>query len=217
MPPSLISPVSPAGDADRADPVGLAGPFLHPQALVDPGARVGPGTRVWAWAHVLAGAVVGRDCNLCDHTFIEGRVVVGDRVTLKCGVYLWDGLVLEDDVFVGPNATFANDSLPRSRQHPAAYPVTRLRQGCSIGAGAVVLPALTVGRWALVGAGAVVTRSVPDYALVVGNPARFRTWICRCAHRLEFGAEALARCGCGRQYRLAADGAVVELEEADVG
>jgi acetyltransferase-like isoleucine patch superfamily enzyme len=187
--------------ADTATSPG-APPFVHPLALVDPGARIGPGTRVWAWAHVLPGAIVGQDCNLCDHTFVESDVRIGNRVTLKCGVYLWNGLVLEDDVFVGPNATFANDPYPRSQQHLPTYPVTRLCQGCSVGAGAIVLPALTVGRWALVAAGAVVTHSVPDHALVVGNPARFRAWICRCARRLDFTNDT-ASCPCGRHYRLA--------------
>ena len=159
-------------------------PFIHPHALVDQGAVIGSGTRVWAFAHVVAGAVLGRDCNICDHTFVEGRVTVGDRVTLKCGVYLWDGLVLEDDVFVGPCAAFTNDLRPRSRQHPDGYPKTTLRQGCSIGANATILPGLTIGRWAMIGAGAVVTRDVPDFALVAGNPARSRGWVCRCGQKL---------------------------------
>jgi UDP-2-acetamido-3-amino-2,3-dideoxy-glucuronate N-acetyltransferase len=115
---------------------------------------------------------VGEDCNLCDHTFIENDVVIGDRVTIKCGVQLWDGIRLEDDVFVGPNATFTNDPSPRSKQHLASYPVTTVRQGASIGANATILPGLTIGRGAMVGAGAVVTRSVPANAVVVGNPAR---------------------------------------------
>ena len=175
--------------------------FIHPQALVDPGAIIGKGTRVWAFAHVVRGASVGEACNLCDHVFIEGKVVLGNRVTVKCGVYLWDGLVVEDDVFIGPGAGFTNDLRPRSQQHPAEYPKTLLRQGCSIGANATILPNLTVGRWAMVGAGAVVTSDVPDHALVVGNPARFRQWICRCARELRFNTTGTARCDCGRGYR----------------
>ncbi len=145
-------------------------PFIHERALVESDA-IGPGTRVWAFAHVMPGAVIGADCNVCDHTYVEGHVVVGDRVTIKSGVYLWDGLRIEDDVFIGPQATFTNDAFPRSRQ-PFACPTTTVRRGASIGAGAVILPGLTIGERAMVGAGAVVTKDVPDHAVVVGNPAR---------------------------------------------
>jgi UDP-2-acetamido-3-amino-2,3-dideoxy-glucuronate N-acetyltransferase len=144
--------------------------FIHERALVESDS-IGPGTRIWAFAHVMPGAVVGADCNICDHTYIEGDVVVGDRVTIKSGVYLWDGLRVEDDVFIGPQATFTNDRFPRSKQD-FELQLTTLRRGASIGAGAVVLPGITIGRQAMVGAGAVVTRDVPDAAVVVGNPAR---------------------------------------------
>ena len=147
------------------------GVFVHPQALLE-SEKIGSGTRVWAFAHVLPGAVVGRDCNVCDHVFIENDVVVGDRVTVKCGVQLWDGIRIEDDVFLGPNVTFTNDRYPRSRQHPPRYPETIVKQGASIGANATLLPGLVVGPGAMIGAGAVVTRNVPANAVVVGNPAR---------------------------------------------
>jgi len=147
-------------------------PFIHPQAIVEPGARIGAGTRVWAFAHVLGGAKVGRDCNLCDHTFIENEVVIGDEVTIKCGVYLWDGVELHDQVFVGPNATFTNDKYPRSRRRPERYERTVVCRGASIGANATILPGLRIGERAMVGAGAVVTRDVPPNAIVTGNPAR---------------------------------------------
>ncbi len=145
-------------------------PFIHDHALVETDS-IGPGTRIWAFAHVLPGAVIGADCNICDHTFVEGDVVVGDRVTLKSGVFLWDGLRVEDDVFIGPQATFTNDPFPRSRR-PFHGAVTTLRTGASIGAGAVILPGVTVGERAMVGAGAVVTKDVPADSVVVGNPAR---------------------------------------------
>jgi acetyltransferase-like isoleucine patch superfamily enzyme len=145
--------------------------FVHASALLE-SASVGAGTRIWAFAHVLPGAVIGRDCNVCDHVFIENQVVVGDRVTVKCGVQLWDGVTLEDDVFVGPNATFSNDRFPRSKHHLSEYPKTVVRRGASIGANATILPGLTIGRDAMVGAGAVVTRDVPANAVVVGSPAR---------------------------------------------
>jgi len=146
------------------------GYFTHPESRVESG-EVGAGTRVWAFAHILKGARIGADCNICDHTFVEGGAVVGDRVTLKCGVQLWDGVTLEDDVFVGPNATFTNDPFPRSGQRPAAFTRTLVRRGASIGANATLLPGVTVGAEAMVGAGAVVTRDVPPRAIVMGNPA----------------------------------------------
>jgi UDP-2-acetamido-3-amino-2,3-dideoxy-glucuronate N-acetyltransferase len=145
--------------------------FVHEHGINDSSA-VGPGTRIWAFAHVLEGARVGADCNICDGVFIEGGAVVGDRVTVKCGVQLWDGVELEDDVFVGPNATFTNDPMPRSRRWLEEYPRTVVRQGASVGANATILPGLEIGIGAMVGAGAVVTRSVPPHAIVVGNPAR---------------------------------------------
>lgn len=145
---------------------------IHDRAIVEPGATIGPRTRVWANVHVLPGAQIGADCNLCDGIFIEDDVVVGDRVTVKCGVQLWDGVRLEDDVFVGPNATFTNDAFPRSGQQPDVYPQTVVRAGASIGGNATILPGLTIGAGAMVGAGSVVTKDVPDGAVVVGNPAR---------------------------------------------
>lgn len=185
-------------------------PFIHMHALVDSSVRVGSGTRIWAFAHLASGAVVGEGCNICDHTFVEGKVTIGDRVTLKCGVFLWDGVTVEDDVFIGPGASFANDLRPRSRKIPAEYPQTLLRQGCSIGAGAVILPGVTIGRWALIAAGAVVTRDVLDFALMVGNPARFRSWVCRCAARLHFDSEKRANCTCARSFRCKENNQVVE-------
>lgn len=151
--------------------------FVHAKAIVEPGVVLGRGTRVWAFAHILPGAVIGDDCNICDGVFVEGDVVVGDRVTVKLGVQLWDGLRLEDDVFVGPNATFTNDRFPRSKRHPAEYATTIVRQGASIGANATILPGVVVGQQAMVGAGAVVTSNVPPFAIVAGNPARIQGYV----------------------------------------
>ena len=145
--------------------------FIHPQALCE-STTVGTGTRIWAFAHILPRAVIGQECNICDHVFIENDVVVGDRVTIKSGVQLWDGLRVADDVFIGPNATFSNDKFPRSKAHQFTPLQTHLAAGCSIGAGAVVLPGLRIGARAMVGAGAVVTHDVPARAIVSGNPAR---------------------------------------------
>jgi len=149
---------------------------LHPQGICET-SKVGERTRIWAFAHVLPGAVVGADCNLCDHVFVENDVVIGDRVTVKCGVQLWDGVRLEDDVFIGPNVTFTNDRFPRSRAKPPRFLQTVVRKGASIGANATILPGIEIGQSAMVGAGAVVTRSVPPNAIVVGNPARITGYV----------------------------------------
>ena len=185
--------------------------FAHPNALIDEGVSIGRGTRIWAFAHVVTGAVLGEDCNVCDHTFIEGGVRIGNRVTIKCGVFLWDGMTLEDDVFIGPGAVFTNDTRPRSKKYLAQPLSTVLKEGCSLGAGSITLPNLTMGRWAMVGAGAVVTHSVPDFALVVGNPARFRAWICRCGEKLFPSDGRLMDCKCGLCYEQIAENEVKEL------
>jgi acetyltransferase-like isoleucine patch superfamily enzyme len=159
-------------DPDTFIPATESAPaWFHPSALVESD-QVGPGTRVWAFAHVAAGAVVGRDCNICDHTFLEKGSLVGDRVTLKCGVYLWNGVVIEDDVFIGPNVSFCNDPYPRSKVHLREHPRTVIRRGASIGSGAVILPGVEIGAYAMIGAGGVVTRSIPAFSLAYGNPAR---------------------------------------------
>jgi UDP-2-acetamido-3-amino-2,3-dideoxy-glucuronate N-acetyltransferase len=145
--------------------------FRHDAAIIETD-RIGAGTRIWAFVHILPGAVIGSDCNICDHTFIENDVVIGNNVTVKCGVQLWDGVRLEDDVFVGPNAAFTNDPFPRSGQQLERYPNTVVRRGASIGANATILPGLTIGQNVMVGAGAVVTKDVPPNAVVQGNPAQ---------------------------------------------
>lgn len=165
--------------------------YLHPAAICESEA-IGSGTRIWAFAHVLPKAVIGSQCNICDGVFIENDVIVGDRVTVKCGVQLWDGVEIEDDVFIGPNATFTNDKFPRSKVYPESFARTLIRKGASIGANATILPGITVGVGAMVGAGSVVTRSVPPNAIVVGNPARIVGYVNANAERVVTGEGAAA-------------------------
>jgi acetyltransferase-like isoleucine patch superfamily enzyme len=150
--------------------------FIHPLAdLAD--YEVGTGTRIWQYAVILEGAKIGNDCNVCAHTLIEGDVIIGDRVTVKSGVFLWDGTRIGDDVFIGPNATFTNDPMPRSRKYPEKFEGIVVESGASIGANATILPGIVIGQRAMVGAGAVVTRDVPADSVVVGNPARVIRYI----------------------------------------
>ncbi|MFJ3108918.1 acyltransferase [Pseudomonas putida] len=146
-------------------------PSIHQLADVKSDA-IGEGTRVWQFVVIMKGAQIGRNCNICAHTLIEGDVVVGDNVTVKSGVYLWDGTRIADDVFIGPNATFTNDAMPRSKVYPEQFSGITLQRGASIGANATLLPGIVIGEYAMVGAGAVVTKDVPPYAVVVGNPAK---------------------------------------------
>lgn len=183
---------------------------FHPQALVDPGAVIGARTRVWAFAHVCNGVVVGEDCNLCDHTFFEKGVRLGNRVTIKCGVYLWDGVTIEDDVFVGPSVAFINNLRPRSRKYLDQPQKTCLQQGCSVGSNATIL-SVTIGQWAMVAAGAVVTRDVPPHALVRGNPARLAGWVCRCGEELNFHNHANVACACGQHFQKTSESAIQEI------
>jgi len=177
--------------------------YQHPLALVE-SEEIGANTRVWAWAHVMQGARIGADCNVGEHCFVERGALLGDRVTVKNGVAVWEGVTAEDNVFIGPNAVLTNDMRPRSRSADFVAVPTLLKEGCSIGANATLLCGITIGRWALVAAGAVVTRDVGDHALVVANPARQSGWVCRCARRLEFSGGS-AQCVCGRGFALGAD------------
>lgn len=145
--------------------------MIHPLADVQT-KNIGSNTNVWQFAIVLSGAKVGDECNINCHTFIENDVVIGNRVTVKSGVFLWDGIQIEDDVFIGPNATFTNDKLPRSKKYPSTFQRTTIKKNASIGANATILGGITLGEFSMVGAGSVVTKDVPAYTLVVGNPAK---------------------------------------------
>lgn len=136
---------------------------------------IGKNSSIWQFSVVLKGAQIGNECNICSHCFIENDVIIGDRVTIKCGVQLWDGLRVEDNVFIGPNVTFTNDKQPRSKNYPETFLQTIVKEGASIGANATILPGVEIGEGAMVGAGAVVTKDVPAGATVIGNPARVVT------------------------------------------
>lgn len=154
--------------------------YQHPKALVDEGAKIGNGTRVWAFAHVMSGASIGDDCNIGNYAFVESGAVLGNQVTVKNGVQIWEGIIAEDGVFFGPNCVFTNDYWPRSflkRDKKEWLLETRIGTGATIGANAVIRPGVTIGCYAFIGAGSVVTKDVPDHALVYGSPARQHGWV----------------------------------------
>jgi UDP-2-acetamido-3-amino-2,3-dideoxy-glucuronate N-acetyltransferase len=178
--------------------------FIHPQALVDSGAQVGHSTRIWAFAHVLKGAVIGEGCNICDYVFVETGAKLGNRVTVKNGVQIYEGVEVEDDCFLGPNCVFTNDMFPRSgiqRPKEAWFQRTLLKRGCTLGANCTIVPGLVIGEYAMIAAGSVVTRDVPPYALVVGSPARFHAWVCKCGTKLASQAGRWACFKCNLSYR----------------
>jgi len=183
----------------------------HPTAVVDDGAQIGSRTRIWHWVHVSGGARIGAECSLGQNVFIGNRVVIGNNVRIQNNVSVYDGVKLEDDVFCGPSMVFTNVINPRSHvPRKDEYKPTLVKRGATIGANATVICGHTIGRYALVGAGAVVTKDVPDFALVAGVPARRIGWMCRCGVRLPSSGGEIA-CRCGRRYRIAGD-ACAELE-----
>jgi UDP-2-acetamido-3-amino-2,3-dideoxy-glucuronate N-acetyltransferase len=177
---------------------------IHPLADVQT-KNIGNDTSVWQFAIILGGAEIGANCNINCHTFIENNVVIGDNVTVKAGVYLWDGIRVENNVFIGPNATFANDKFPRSKQYPSAYQQTILKTGCSIGANATILGGLVIGEYAIIGAGAVVTKDVPAYALMKGSPAKISGWVDKEGTKLERTATGELVGTAGNRYELKDD------------
>jgi len=162
--------------------------------------QVGKDTNVWQYVIILEDAVIGNQCNICSHCFIENEVVIGDRVTIKCGVQIWDGITIEEDVFVGPNVTFINDKYPRSKQYKEPQR-TIVKKGASIGGNATILCGISIGKWVIVGAGSVVTKDVPDHAIVYGSPAIIKGYVCECTEILIF-MDSKAKCECGKVYEL---------------
>lgn len=134
--------------------------------------NIGDNTKIWQYCVILKGAVIGSNCNVCAHVLIEDDVTIGDNVTIKSGVQVWNGVTIEDNVFVGPNVTFTNDMVPRSKQYPEQFSKTLIKKGASIGANATILPGITIGEYSLIGAGSVVTKDIPPYEVWYGNPAK---------------------------------------------
>lgn len=197
--------------------------FVHSQALCESD-EIGAGTRIWAFAHIMKGASAGRDCNIGDGAFLESGARVGDRVTIKNQVMIWEGVEIGDDVFIGPGACFTNDLIPRSPRMPLAAVaeryrrsenwrrITRVESGASLGARCIVLPGITIGAYAMIAAGAVVTRNVPAHALMTGCPAKQSGWVCRCGARLFTAGTPHWRCtGCDEIYEEQTSGRCTSL------
>jgi len=170
---------------------------IHPLSDVQ-SATIGNDTVIWQYTIVLPGAVIGKNCNINAHCFIENDVRIGDNVTVKCGVYIWDGVTVEDNVHIGPGVTFTNDIYPRSK-HNFELARTVLKKGASVGANATIIAGLTIGEYALVGAGSVVTKNVPNNTLWIGNPARQKGFVCDCGHKLD---ESLHCSQCNSNYKI---------------
>jgi UDP-2-acetamido-3-amino-2,3-dideoxy-glucuronate N-acetyltransferase len=194
---------------------------VHPTALVDPSARLGAGTRVWHYAQVREGAIIGEDCILGKNSYVDEHVRVGNRVKIQNNASVYSGSTLEDGVFIGPHVCLTNDRVPRSINADGSLKgasdwqggTILVRTGASLGAGTIVVTGVTIGRWAMVGAGAVVIRDVPDYGLAVGNPARQIGSVCVCGQRLEEGGRETTRCSeCGRAYQRDASGTLRGVE-----
>lgn len=196
--------------------------FVHSSAIVET-TQIGEGTRIWAYTHVMRDVTIGADCNIGEHCFIESGVTVGNQVTIKNGNMVWEGVHLEDGVFVGPLVVFTNDLYPRSPRLPQVQSryadrgwlkTTVIKRGASLGAGSVILAGITVGEFCMVGAGSIVSKSLPPYALAVGSPARLLGWVCQCGQRLKFSYD-IAVCGnCGLEY--IQSGSTLELQPVRV-
>jgi UDP-2-acetamido-3-amino-2,3-dideoxy-glucuronate N-acetyltransferase len=176
--------------------------FVHPSSCVDEGAVIGAGTKIWHFTHVMGGARIGRGCNIGQNVFVASGVVIGNNVKIQNNVSIYTGVQIEDDVFLGPSMVFTNVMNPRAHiERKSEFRPTRVKRGASIGANATIVCGVTLGEYSFIGAGAVVTRDVPDFALVHGNPGRIRGYMCQCGERLEFDRTDNACCSaCGSTY-----------------
>lgn len=188
----------------------MSAPYYHPTALVET-ESIGENTKVWAFTHIMKGVTIGSNCNIGDNCFLESGAVVGDNVTIKNSNMLWEGITLEDGVFVGPHVFFTNDRFPRSPRMPEAairyeshdwFAPTLVKYGATLGAASIILPGVTIGEFAMIGAGSIVTKDIPPHALTIGNPARQVGWVCECGTKLDF-EENDANCKvCAKKYQL---------------
>ena len=178
--------------------------YIHPSAVVDDGAKIGQGTKIWHFCHIFKGATLGKECKIGQNVVVHGSVVVGNNVKIQNNVSVYDGVTLEDDVFCGPSCVFTNIFNPRSevnRSDPKFYRLTLVKKGATIGANSTIVCGVTIGRYAFIGAGAVVTRDVEDYALVFGNPAKAHGWMCECGEKIKTLKGKLCCSSCGAQYK----------------
>ena len=179
--------------------------FIHSSADVQ-SQKIGNDSKIWQYCVILKGAVIGENANINCHCFIENDVTLGNNVTVKSGVYLWDGIIIEDNVFIGPNVTFANDKIPRSKQYPAEFQRTCIRRGASIGAGSTILGGITIGEYAMTGAGSLVAHNIPDYALYYGSPAKRMGYVCQCGTKLD---ENLICKSCSLTYKMTLENKII--------
>lgn len=186
--------------------------FVHDKAICET-VRVGKNTRIWAFVHIMDNVIIGEDCNFGDHSFVESGVVIGDRVTVKNGVSVWNGVIIEDDVFLGPNCVLTNDLFPRSRVYHSENMVTTIKKGTSIGANATIVCGITLGEYCMVGAGSVVTKDVPPFALIVGVPGKIKGYISKQGEKLEFNQSGIAIDSNSTVYKINDSGMVNIIEE----
>ncbi|MGA2667557.1 MAG: acyltransferase [Ignavibacteria bacterium] len=178
--------------------------YVHPSAIVESD-TIGKNTRIWAFVHIMKDVQIGEDCNICDYSFVESGVTIGNRVTIKNGISVWNGVILEDDVFLGPNCVLTNDIYPRSKVYHPENIKTMIKKGASVGANATILCGITLGKYCMIGAGAVVTKDVPDFSLVVGNPARFKYWVSKTGEKISFDSESINIDSRGNRYQIIID------------